>query len=149
MAVILSCDLLAQTFLVRPAMLHCDAMTEFSEPAPTRHWLAALRRGLRRRCPACGQGRLFEGFLRPSPCCTECGLETGAFRADDAPPYFTILLVGHIVVPLVLVLERAAAPPFWAAAALWLPLTLALTLLLLPRIKGAVIAWQWAAGIRG
>jgi uncharacterized protein (DUF983 family) len=130
-------------------MLHCDAMTEFCDPAPSGRWLCALRRGLRRRCPACGEGRLFDGFLRPSPRCTACGLETGAFRADDAPPYFTILLVGHLVVPLVLALERAAAPPFWAQAALWLPLTLALTLLLLPRIKGAVIGWQWAAGIRG
>jgi uncharacterized protein (DUF983 family) len=124
-------------------------MTDFTEPAPPGQWLTALRRGLRHRCPACGEGRLFASFLRLMPRCGHCGLATGEYRADDAPPYFTILLVGHLIVPLVLVLERAASPPFWLAAALWMPLTLALTLLILPRVKGAVIGWQWAAGIKG
>lgn len=67
------------------------------------------------------------------------------FRADDAPAYFTILVVGHIVVPLVLALERyGEQPPLWFHAALWLPLSVILALLLLPRFKGAVIALLWA-----
>jgi uncharacterized protein (DUF983 family) len=67
------------------------------------------------------------------------------FRADDAPAYFTILVVGHIVVPLVLVLERYGDhPPLWFHALLWLPLSVLLALYLLPHIKGTVIALLWA-----
>jgi uncharacterized protein (DUF983 family) len=124
-------------------------MTDLADPAPSRPWLPALDRGFRGRCPACGEGRLFDGFLALRAGCRSCGLATGEFRADDAPPYFTILLVGHLVVPSALMLERVAAPPLWLALAVWLPLTLALTLVALPRIKGAVIGWQWAMGIRG
>ena len=72
-----------------------------------------------------------------------------SFRADDAPPYFTILLLGQVIIPAMLMLERTAHPPESMYALLWVPLTLALTLLLLPRIKGAVIGWRWAAAIRG
>ncbi len=108
-----------------------------------------LRRGLRLRCPACGDGSLFAGYLKPHPVCTRCGLALAEFRADDAPPYFTILIVGHLIVPGMLILERMAHPSSWVHAALWLPLTLALTLLILPRAKGAVIGFQWAQRIRG
>ncbi len=77
--------------------------------------------------------------------CPACGLGLEPYRADDAPAYFTIFIVGHIVVPLVLVFERLAdQPPLWLHALLWLPLSVVLSLLLLPRIKGAVIALLWA-----
>jgi uncharacterized protein (DUF983 family) len=77
--------------------------------------------------------------------CPTCSLVFEPYRADDAPAYFTILAVGHIVVPLVLVLERYGnQPPLWFHALLWLPLSVLLALLLLPRIKGAVIALLWA-----
>ena len=92
---------------------------------------------------------MFTGYLRVGTACTRCGLPLSSFRADDAPPYFTIMLVGHIIVPAMLMLEQASHPPEWVHMALWLPLTLALTLLLLPRVKGAVIGWHWAAAIRG
>jgi len=108
-----------------------------------------LRRGLRLRCPACGKGALFARYLKPHAACLQCGLRLDEFRADDAPPYFTILIVGHIVVPGMLLLEQIEHPPSWVHAALWLPLTLVLTLSLLPRIKGAVIGFQWAQRIRG
>jgi uncharacterized protein (DUF983 family) len=76
--------------------------------------------------------------------CPSCGLALEPFRADDAPAYFTILAVGHVVVPLVLALEiYANHPPLWFHALLWLPLSVALALLLLPRIKGSVIALLW------
>ena len=76
--------------------------------------------------------------------CPDCGLDLEPFRADDAPAYFTILAVGHIIVPLVLILERyGEQPPLWFHAVLWLPLSVVLALLLLPRIKGAVIALLW------
>src|SRR5262245_53100032 len=93
-----------------------------------------LSRGLRLRCPACGDGLLFARYLKLHPSCSRCGLKLDEFRADDAPPYFTILLVGHIVVPGMLVLEQLEHPPSWVQAALWIPLTLVLTLLVLPRM---------------
>jgi uncharacterized protein (DUF983 family) len=108
-----------------------------------------LRRGLALRCPGCGQAPLFASYLKPHPQCAVCLLQLDAFRADDAPPYFTILLVGHIVVPGMLLLEKLVHPPSWVHAALWIPLTLALTLTILPRMKGAVIGVQWANRIRG
>ncbi len=108
-----------------------------------------LRRGLRLRCPACGDGALVASYLKPNPVCARCGLRLDEFRADDAPPYFTILIVGHIVIPGMLLLEQIKHSPSWVHAVLWIPLTLVLTLLLLPRIKGAVIGFQWAQRIRG
>ncbi|HYC04237.1 MAG TPA: DUF983 domain-containing protein [Azospirillaceae bacterium] len=110
---------------------------------------AGMLRGLLRRCPACGGRTLFSGYLAVHQSCSACGLETGSFRADDAPPYFTIFAVGHVVIPGMLALERGVHPPYWLQLALWVPATIALTLLLLPRIKGAVIGAQWALRIRG
>jgi uncharacterized protein (DUF983 family) len=76
--------------------------------------------------------------------CPACGLVLEPYRADDAPAYFTILAVGHVIVPLVLALEiYADHPPLWFHALLWLPLSIVLALLLLPRIKGSVIALLW------
>ena len=109
----------------------------------------ALWRGWRGRCPRCGEGPVFGSFLKMLSRCPACGLCNEPYRADDAPAYFTIFAVGHIVVPLVLVLERYGhEPPLWFHAVLWLPLSVLLALLLLPRIKGAVIAllWTYRAG---
>jgi uncharacterized protein (DUF983 family) len=113
------------------------------------NWFKALRLGFRQLCPRCGRGQMFARYLKVQPICNDCGLALSSFRADDAPPYFTILLVGHVIIPAMLMLEQAAHPPEWIHAVIWLPLTMALTLLLLPRIKGAVIGWHWAAAIRG
>ena len=110
--------------------------------APRRFWPAVLR-GWRGRCPVCGGPTLFTAYLKMAPACASCGEPFEAHRADDAPAYFTILVVGHIVVPLVLLAERAAEPPVWLHLAVWLPLTTLLTLLLLPRLKGTVIASSW------
>jgi uncharacterized protein (DUF983 family) len=128
--------------------------TELPKPPDVTHpphpgWAGALWRGFTNRCPCCGTRGLRAGFLRLRPRCDGCGLELGGFRADDAPPYFTILAVGHLVVPAMLMVERNWAPDLWLQAAIWLPTTLALTLLLLPPIKGAVVGCLWAAGIRG
>jgi len=108
----------------------------------------ALWRGWRGLCPRCGKAPLFGGFLKMLSRCPTCGLGNEPYRADDAPAYFTIFAVGHIVVPLVLVVERYAhEPPLWFHALLWLPLSVLLALILLPRIKGAVIALLWT--VRG
>jgi uncharacterized protein (DUF983 family) len=109
----------------------------------------ALRRGFTRRCPDCGKGRVFRGYLKVRPNCESCGLDLAQFRADDAPPYFTILIVLHIIGPAMLWTEQWSHPPEWVHYSIWLPLALGLTLFLLPRVKGSVIGVQWATRSAG
>jgi uncharacterized protein (DUF983 family) len=111
--------------------------------------LRSLLRGLQRRCPACGIGKSFKGYVTLADSCSNCEEPLGHIQADDIPPYFTILIVGHIVVPSVLLLEQTAPPPFWVHMAIWPALTLLLTLAFLPRIKGAIVNLLWALRIRG
>ncbi|HYM31517.1 MAG TPA: DUF983 domain-containing protein [Candidatus Cybelea sp.] len=94
-------------------------------------------------------GQIFDGYVKVNPTCASCGLELHFQRADDAPPYFTIVIVGHIVVPGMLLLEQHSHPPAWVHYILWLPLALVLSLVLLPRIKGALIGFQWARRMHG
>jgi uncharacterized protein (DUF983 family) len=115
----------------------------------TRSWKQAIWRGACRKCPACGAGPVFRRFMKVAETCANCGEELHHQRADDAPPYFTIFIVGHLVVPLVFVVERAWQPPYVVHAALWLPLTLGLTLALMPIVKGAVVGLQWALRMHG
>jgi uncharacterized protein (DUF983 family) len=103
----------------------------------------ALKRGLHRRCPRCGRGSVIRGYLTMREACSHCGLELEPYRADDVPAYFTVLIVGHLVVPGLLLVEQLLHPPEWAQMAIWLPFTLLATLAFLPFIKGAVIAAIW------
>jgi uncharacterized protein (DUF983 family) len=109
--------------------------------------LAAIKRGLGGRCPVCGRSALFQGYLRVRAVCPSCAAPLGRVRADDVPPYFTILVVGHIVVPGMMVLDRIASPPVWLDAVLWVPATLVLTLALLRPIKGAIVGLMLAYGM--
>jgi uncharacterized protein (DUF983 family) len=109
----------------------------------------AMLNGARLTCPACGRGHLFKSFLKVADTCPSCGEELHHQRADDAPAYFTMFIVGHIVVGLVLVVETAYAPELWVHAVLWGPLLLGLSLLLLPRVKGALVGLQWAQRMHG
>lgn len=84
----------------------------------------SLLRGAALKCPACGTGAMFRRYLKVADACPHCGEALHHHRADDAPPYFTIVIVGHIVVGLMLAVEMAYRPPLWLHAALWLPLTL-------------------------
>lgn len=117
-------------------------------PAP-RPLIQAMRRGFLHRCPACGKGRLFSGFLTVRDLCPSCGEGLHHQRADDAPPYFTIFIVAHIIVPSVLVVEKVWHPALWIHMLLWIPATLLLTLLLMPAVKGAVVGLQWALRMHG
>ena len=112
-------------------------------------FLTAFKRGLSGRCPKCGRGRIFERYLKPAAACSECGVATGQIRTDDIAPYFTIMVVGHVVVPPLLLLERMYAPPSWVHMVVWPPLAILATLLSLPHIKGAVMGWMWWLGLRG
>ena len=92
---------------------------------------------------------MFRAFLKVADCCPACGEALHHHRADDAPAYFVILIVGHVVVPLALVVEVAYSPPYWLHAMLWLPLTIGLAVGLLQPIKGAIVGWQWANYMHG
>lgn len=107
----------------------------------------ALGRGLLGRCPGCGQTHMFNGYLRVVPECTNCGAPLGLARADDAPPYFTIAIVGHVVIGGMLFVEKAYSPPLWVHAAIWLPLTVVMSLVLLRPIKGATVGLMLKLGM--
>jgi uncharacterized protein (DUF983 family) len=99
--------------------------------------------GLSGRCPRCGKGHLFAGFLGIRPRCEACGLDYSFADAGDGPAVFVILISGFIVVGLALVVEFAYQPPFWLHAAMWGPLILLATLAPLRLIKGLLIALQY------
>ena len=119
-----------------------------SSSAPPVSMLTGMKRGVRHRCPNCGEGRLYTRYLKVDLDCEVCGHDLARYPADDGPAYFTILIIGHLVVaPLLLF------PFIWKMTpALVVPLTVlplaGLTLLLLPRVKGAVIGALWAVGLR-
>jgi uncharacterized protein (DUF983 family) len=103
----------------------------------------AIRAGLACRCPRCGGGKLFQGFLALRPRCEACGLDYGFADAGDGPAVFIMFLAGFIVVGAALVTEIRYQPPFWVHAALWLPLILIVTLGPLRPMKGLMIALQY------
>ena len=109
----------------------------------------AIIRGLKSRCPKCGEGRLFGKHLKVVDKCSACEEEYFHQRADDFPAYIDIMLVGHILVPLSVSVETHFHPSYFVHLALWLPLTIVLTVGLLQPVKGMVVAIQWFAGMHG
>jgi uncharacterized protein (DUF983 family) len=109
----------------------------------------ALKRGFRCRCPRCGEGRLFRAFLKVDNTCSVCGLDFTPHRADDLPAYLVIIIVGHIVVPLALMIETNYSPPVALQLAIYLPVTFVASLGLLQPVKGAVVGLQWALRMHG
>jgi uncharacterized protein (DUF983 family) len=99
--------------------------------------------GLAGRCPGCGQGKLFSGFLGLRKQCDRCGLDYAFADAGDGPAIFVILFSGFVVVGAALIVEVVYQPPFWLHALLWGPLILIVTLLPLRLIKGLLIALQY------
>ena len=99
--------------------------------------------GLAGRCPQCGKGRLFQGFLKLRPRCDYCGLDFSFVDSADGPAFFVMFLSGFIVAGSALAVEVMYAPPYWVHAVLWLPLILITTLLPLRPIKGLLIALQY------
>jgi len=109
----------------------------------------AMKRGFRGRCPRCGEGKLFRAFLKVDNNCSACRLDFTPHRADDLPAYLVIVIVGHLVVPMALMIETEYSPPVWLQLAIYLPITLMLSLLLLQPVKGAVVGLQWALRMHG
>jgi uncharacterized protein (DUF983 family) len=108
-----------------------------------------MRRGFGSRCPTCGQGRLFRAFLKVTDQCPSCHEALYHHRADDLPAYLVIVVVGHIIVPLALLIETLIAPPIWLQFAIYLPLTCVMSILLIQPVKGAVVGLQWALRMHG
>lgn len=105
--------------------------------------LQSAMRGLACRCPRCGRGKMFAGFLTLAPRCDVCGLDYAFIDTGDGPAIFIIMLAGAIVVACALIVEVKYQPPFWLHAVLWLPLILATTLLPLRSMKALLIALQF------
>jgi len=99
--------------------------------------------GMRGRCPRCGEGRLFKGFLGLESRCRACGLDYDFSDSGDGPAVFIIMIVGFVVVGLALFVEFSFGPPFWVHILLWVPLVLALCFGLLRPLKGLMIAQQY------
>lgn len=119
------------------------ASVERSQPA----LMLGLRRGIARKCPACGQGELFAGYLTVRPICPVCGNDNEQYPSDDFAPYVTIFLVLHLLVPFLFIADRTWDMSVWLEGVIALPLFLIATLLLLPFAKGAVIGFAWAFGV--
>ena len=111
-----------------------EALCPRQDPVPT---------GIRGRCPRCGEGRLFAGFLTLSERCPVCGLDFDFADAADGPAFFVIMVLGFVIAAGALLLEVAYAPPLWLHAILWPPLVLVFSLGLLRPIKGVMIALQF------
>jgi uncharacterized protein (DUF983 family) len=110
----------------------------------------SIRRGLLGRCPACGEGKIFYRYLKVSDFCPACGEPLHHHRADDAPPYVTILVVAHLIGAMILISDETwPEAPIWLHAMIWPTLTLILSLWLLPIFKGGLIALQWALRMHG
>ena len=95
------------------------------------------------RCPRCGRGHLFNGFLTVAAKCEVCGLDLSFVNSDDGPAVFVVMIVGFVVVGLALYVEFAYGPPYWIHAMLWVPLVIGLSLGLLRTLKGWLIAQQY------
>ncbi|WP_193141596.1 MULTISPECIES: DUF983 domain-containing protein [unclassified Meridianimarinicoccus] len=109
----------------------------------------AIRRGLMCRCPNCGKGKLFQGYLKVVDRCAECGEDLSHQRADDGPAYLTILVVGHLMGVLIHVMFVQLRPSPMMMATVLSVACVALSLFLLPRMKGLVVGVQWARRMHG
>jgi uncharacterized protein (DUF983 family) len=120
-------------------------------PDPTSDvpFLTVTRRGLARRCPNCGEGATLTGYLTQVPACASCGLDFSEIRADDGPAWATLIVVGHVLAPLMVIVGRDDRVPVWVAIALLLAVMLAGVWWTLPRAKGLFIALIWRTGATG
>ena len=117
--------------------------------SPERATATAMRRGARRRCPACGDGMLFEGYLKVCDACPSCSEAMHHQRADDGPAYLTVLIVAHVMTPLLLIVFVAWRPGTAVMLTGFLVATVVMSLALLSPIKGAMVGLQWARRMHG
>lgn len=123
-----------------------DTASQTEDDRPTKR---AMWRGFRRRCPNCGEGHLFTGYLKVVDQCPVCNDEMHHHRADDGPAYLTILVVGHLMAPLIHVAFTHYRPEPLVLATIFTIGCVALSLYLLPRLKGLVVGIQWSRRMHG
>ena len=109
----------------------------------------AMARGFRRRCPNCGEGHIFEGYLKVRPSCPVCGEDLSHQRADDGPAYLTILIVGHFMAVFIHIVFTTWRPDPLLMASLFSVVCVGMALYLLPRFKGVIVSIQWARRMHG
>ncbi len=109
----------------------------------------AIWRGMKLTCPACGEGKIFSAYLKVADNCAHCGQALDGHRADDAPPYFTIFIVGHVIIPLMYFVERSYAPELWIHITLFGAIAIITSLISLPITKGGIVGLQWALRLHG
>jgi uncharacterized protein (DUF983 family) len=114
-----------------------------------RNTKAAMLNGFCKTCPNCGRGRLLNGYLTVAETCESCGQDLTHQRADDGPAYLTIVIVGHVLVPLLVPAYRLWDVPPAVMAGGFSIAAIALSMILLPRLKGALIGFQWAKRMHG
>ena len=117
--------------------------------APERPVRLAVLRGWRRKCPSCGTGPLFKSYLKVCDTCPVCREELRHHRADDGPAYLTILIVGHVMAPSLLIAFETFRPDPLVLFSFFAVGCVTLSLYLLPRLKGAIVAYQWAKRLHG
>jgi len=120
----------------------------FRPPRRNRPLREAVCRGLCGRCPACGRGRLFRSYLKLERMCKVCGEDLSHARADDAPAYLTMLIMCHVACGGVLMSENNGTS-LMTSAVVWLAVAIGVSLVILPRMKGAVVGQQWALCMHG
>lgn len=123
-----------------------DPMNDTPENRPVR---PAMLRGWRRKCPNCGTGPLMKSYLKVRDTCPVCDEELHHHRADDGPAYLTILIVGHLMAPLIIWAFTEFRPDPMVLATTFTVGCVALSLYLLPRLKGAIVGLQWAKRMNG
>lgn len=111
--------------------------------------LQSMLRGAKGKCPKCGHGAMFSRFVTVANSCEHCGQELHHHRADDLPAYFVIAIVGKIVVAGFITIAMNYDWTTWQHLALWAPITIFLSIYLLPKVKGAIIGTQWALKMHG
>jgi uncharacterized protein (DUF983 family) len=129
-----------------PVEHHDHDLSPETEARPMR---PAMWRGWSRRCPCCGAGPLMQGYLKVRDVCATCGEELHHHRADDGPPYLTLLIVGHVIGPAMLWFYVAFEPDPWTFMAIFMVAAVAMSLWFLPRLKGMIVAIQWAQRMHG
>ena len=104
--------------------------------------LIFIKRGFRKKCPHCGKSPIYETYIKTFKKCKKCGILLSEYKSDDGPAYITIFVVGHILIPMILLVEKHLSPPLLFQMLSWPILTIILCLWFLPRIKGAFIGLQ-------
>jgi uncharacterized protein (DUF983 family) len=123
--------------------------SEISNIDHPRKVLHAIRNGIKCKCPNCGKGGLFNGFIKVKPDCASCGEELHHHRADDLPPYLNVFIVGHIIVGLLMISMNYELFGMWTTAIGGSVLAAIVAIAIMRPLKGMVIALQWAWGMHG